>query len=255
MRKLAGGAFLALALLACREQAATAPPGEAAEVHSPGEEAKAGSRRDVALLTSLPLVLGEGFSLEPARHPLTQALERRFAVTLVDGPEKLPPAGLLLAIQPQALTAERLVALDRWVREGGRILLLADPRLAWESARPLGDVGRPPVAFPDTGLLTRWGLRLDAPDEEGPAARTLAGGEVLTESPGSLHALPGSTCDTAGDRFVARCTLGRGQAIVVADADFVQASESSGADGPTGRNYEALVAELGALADSGGTRR
>lgn len=253
MRKAAGGALLALALLACREQQA-APAGVSAEDAPRNEAANAAVRPGVALLTSLPLVLAESFSLEPARHPLTDALERRFTLTLVDGPEKLAPGGLLLAIQPQALTAERLVALDRWVREGGRILLLADPRLTWESERPLGDVGRPPVAFPDTGLLTRWGLRLDAPDETGPSVRTLAGGKVLSASPGSLHALPGSTCDISGDRFVARCAIGRGRAIVVADADLVQAGVPSGLDGPTERNHEALLAELGALADSGGTR-
>ena len=59
------------------------------------------------------------------------------------------PGGLLLAAQPQALTAERLVALDDWVRAGGRLVLLADPSLRWESSRPLGDRFRPPYAFPD----------------------------------------------------------------------------------------------------------
>ena len=75
---------------------------------------------------------------------------------------------MLLAAQPRALPAEELVALDAWVRRGGRLLLLADPMLEWPSERPLGDRLRPPALFADTGLLQHWGLRLDAPDERGP---------------------------------------------------------------------------------------
>ena len=70
---------------------------------------------------------------------------------------------------PLAQTAENLVALDAWVRGGGRVLLLADPMLEWPSKRPLGDPLRPPPMFMDTGLLAHWGLRLDAPDERGPS--------------------------------------------------------------------------------------
>ena len=60
--------------------------------------------------------------------------------------------------QPLAQPAEDLVALDDWVRGGGRVLLLADPMLEWPSKRPLGDPLRPPPMFMDTGLLAHWGL-------------------------------------------------------------------------------------------------
>ena len=46
---------------------------------------------------------------------------------------------------PLAQPAEDLVALDDWVRGGGRVLLLADPMLEWPSKRPLGDPLRPPA--------------------------------------------------------------------------------------------------------------
>jgi hypothetical protein len=197
-------------------------------------------------LTSLPLVFGEGFALDAAKHPLTARLEQDFEVRLVDGPEQLRPGGLLLAVQPQALTAERLVALDRWVREGGRMLLLADPRLTWEGTGPLGDKFRPPFTYPDTGLLGHWGLALSA-GESGPALRRLGGGEVLTGSPGLLSAGSGRACRLSGDDLVARCALGRGQAVVVADADLVQVGVPGGLDGPTERNHNALAAELHAL--------
>lgn len=232
-------ALLALLTTACREQ--DSPPSQNPQ---PVER-----KQGLALLTSLPLAFAEGFSLDAPPHPAMQRLERDFSVRLVDGPEDLAEGGLLLAAQPQALTAERLVALDDWVRKGGRILLLADPRLVWESERPLGDRLRPPMAYPDTGLLRHWGLLLEAPEEGGPAVRRLGGMDVLTGSPGTLTAEKDSSCEVAPDGLVARCDLGKGQAVVVADADFVQAGVRGGLDGPTERNHDALVAELGTLAD------
>ena len=137
---------LALALVGCAQKGGSPPNSD---------------KPELALLTSLPIVFSESFGLDAPPNPLLKALEDDYAVRPVDGPEQLTPLGLLLAIQPQALTAERLVALDRWVREGGRLVLLADPQLDWESSRPLGDRFRPPYAFPDTGLLTHWGLALE----------------------------------------------------------------------------------------------
>lgn len=228
-------AAAALALAACRGEQPAAPPA--------GPEGKP----ELHLLTSLPLAFGEGFVLDAPKHPALAALEQHFAVTLVDGPEALPPGGLLLAVQPQALTAERLVALDRWVRQGGRLLLLADPRLVWDSSRPLGDRFRPPYAFPDTGLLQHWGLQLGVdPAASGPALRQLGRREVLTASPGRLSS-SGRACAFSADSLVARCQIGRGHAVVVADADLVQAGVEGGLDGPTGNNHPALVAELQAL--------
>ena len=219
MRRAIAGVGAALLLLACHEQPKQPEPA-------------AGPRPTLHLLTSLPLLFGEGFALDAPRHPLMERLERDFEVRLIDGPEELPPGGLLLAAQPQALTAERLVALDAWVRSGGRLVLLADPMFESESGRPLGDKARPPYAFPDTGLLLHWGLSL-AGGNPGPAQRRLGGEEVLTGSPGALKSRAGSPCTVSADALVARCVIGKGRAVVVADADFVQA--------------DALVAELKAL--------
>ena len=112
------------------------------------------------------------------------------------------------------------VALDRWVRGGGRVLLLADPRLEWPSQAPLGSVLRPPYAFADTGLLGHWGLRLDLPATLGPAERRVAGRTVITVSPGTL-VQTGGGCHVDRAGFIARCAIGRGVAIVIADADFI----------------------------------
>ncbi len=191
------------------------------------------------LLTSLPLVFGEQFSLEGGGSPALKALETRYRVVPISVTDAadLRKGRLLLMAHPLAQTAENLVALDRWVRGGGRVLLLADPMLEWPSERPLGDPLRPPPMFMDTGLLGHWGLRLDAPEEAGPKQGRVGGHEVLTASPGSLH----GGCRISSDRLVARCDIGKGKAVIVADADWLDVESL---DGPTGDNLDALLAEL-----------
>jgi len=207
----------------------------------------AATRRPLALLTGLPLAFGEGFRLNAPKHPLMARLERDYRVELIDGPEQLGRTKLLLAAQPRALTAERLVALDRWVRGGGRLLLLADPQLNWPTDLPLGDPQRPPYEFADTGMLRHWGLQLNSPTRSGPVMGRLAGREILTASSGTLHGT-GVECAVEAAGLVARCRLGRGRATVIADADFVQVGVPGGLDGPTENNLEALLAELDGLA-------
>jgi hypothetical protein len=228
----AGVIVLALALLgSCREASPARVPDE--------------RKPELFLLTPLPLVWSEGFGLEQAGSPALKALEARYQVTPVDLPSKLPEGALLLAAQPRALPAEELVALDAWVRRGGRLLLLADPLLEWQSELPLGDPRRPPMAFSDTGLLQHWGLRLDAPDERGPKQLTLAARPVLTSSPGTLTRIAGG-CVPSDRGLRARCPIGAGVAVVIADVDFLNLGRW-GLDGPTDGNLPALMSQLAAL--------
>ena len=194
------------------------------------------------LLTSLPLVFGEGFSLQGNGSPALKALQTRYRVVPISvaDPPELGRARLLLMAHPLAQPAEDLVALDRWVRGGGRLLLLADPMLEWPSKRPLGDLLRPPPMFMDTGLLAHWGLRLDLPDEAGPRAGKLGGFQVLTDSPGQLF----GRCAISADRLVAHCNVGRGRVTVVADADFLDTAQL----GPGAKhNLDGLLEELAML--------
>jgi hypothetical protein len=228
----AGLVALALALLAsCRD----ASPARAPEELKP----------ELLLLTPLPLVWNEGFGLEQPGSPALKALEAGYRVTPVDLPSKLPEGALLLAAQPRALPAEELVALDAWLRRGGRLVLLADPMLEWRSELPLGDPRRPPMAFPDTGLLRHWGLRLDAPEERGPKQLSLAAKPVLTSSPGTLTRIAGP-CALSDRGLMARCPIGAGVAIVIADADFLNLG-AGGLDGPIDNNLPALMSQLAAL--------
>ena len=201
-----------------------------------------GERPTLLLLTSLPLMFGEGFSLQDTGSPAMKALAARYRVVPISVADtaELKKGRLLLMAHPLAQPAEDLVALDEWVRGGGRVLLLADPMLEWPSERPLGDPMRPPSMFMDTGLLSHWGLRLDTPDGSGIAWEKLAGFDIVTRSPGRLS----GSCDIARDGFVARCRIGEGEAIVVADADFLDARGL----GPEARhNIDALIAELASL--------
>ena len=199
-------------------------------------------RPTLLLLTSLPLVFGEDFSLQNNGSPALAALQTRYRVvpiSVADASE-LARGRLLLMAQPLAQPAEDLVALDDWVRRGGRVLLLADPALEWPSSRPLGDLLRPSPMFMDTGLLAHWGLRLDGPDERGPARRKLDGFDVLTVSPGALS----GRCQVSADALVARCRLGKGRTTVVADADLLDTANL----GPkAAHNLDGVLAELAML--------
>jgi len=202
----------------------------------------ASERPTLLLVTSLPLMFGEGFSLQQTGSSAVKALETRYRVVPISvaDPADLGMGRLLLMAHPPAQPAEDLVALDQWVRGGGRVLLLADPMLEWPSERPVGDPLRPPPIFMDTGLLAHWGLRLDAPEERGAVRKELGGFDVITASPGRLF----GKCEISEDRMVARCTLGKGRATIVADADILDMPHlGAGA----GHNFDAVLAELARL--------
>jgi hypothetical protein len=202
----------------------------------------AAQRPPLLLLTSLPLVFGEDFSLQGGGSAALKALDTRYRVipiSVTDAAD-LRKGRLLLMAQPLAQPAEDLVVLDQWVRGGGRLLLLADPLLEWPSSRPLGDPLRPPPMFMDTGLLGHWGLRLDAPDERGPKRGKLGGFDVLTLSPGSLF----GGCSISSDRLVAHCRIGRGSATVVADADLLDTRDLGAS---AAHNLDGLLSELARL--------
>jgi hypothetical protein len=200
-------------------------------------------RPKLMLLTSLPLIFPERLSLESGGSPALDALESRYSVEPIGVADarSLATGRLLLMAHPLAQPAAALVDLDRWVRNGGRVLLLADPRLDWPSELPLGHPHRPPPNFADTGLLGHWGLRLDAPEKAGPDERTIDGRRIRLSSPGALI----GGCRIAGDGLVARCSIGKGRATVVADSDLLRPVGASRAE--IDSNLQFLLAELARL--------
>ena len=197
-------------------------------------------RPALMMVTSLPLIFPEEFGLNNFGSPTLEALESRYKVEPIGvaDAQSLEQGDLLLMAHPLAQPAEALVELDSWVRQGGRVLILADPRLDWPSERPLGDLHRPPPYYADTGLLGHWGLRLDAPEEPGPQEHVVDGRRVRTGSPGSLS----GSCETLGEGLVARCSIGRGRATVIADADLLQPAGASPEQAES--NLQFLLSEL-----------
>lgn len=200
------------------------------------------ARPTLLLLTSLPLMFGEHFSLNQNGSPALAALQTRYRVVPISvaDPVELAKGRLLLMAHPLAQPAEDLVALDKWVRRGGHVLLMADPMLEWPSERPLGDPLRPPPMFMDTGLLAHWGLHLDPPKARGQRRRELGGFEVTTMSPGRLS----GGCRISADQLVAHCAIGKGEAVVVADADVL---DSAALGHGAAHNLDGVLAELDSL--------
>ena len=204
-------------------------------------------RPTLALLTSLPLIFGESFSLDSGGSPALTRIEQRYNVLPIGVADAGSLAGqrFLLMAHPRAQPAAALVDLDHWVRGGGRLLLLADPRLAWDSSRPIGDALRPPPGFADTGLLAHWGLVLDGAQADGPALSTNGEVTIETVAPGRLRS--SGSCLLAGEGFVAHCRIGKGVVTVIADADFLNVGSSEGRAGPVTRNLDLLLDELNRL--------
>ena len=229
MKRAAAAVAVLLALAGCRPDA--------------GEEQP---KPDLYVLTSLPLVFDEGFSLGQANGEAATFLREHYQLHAIDLPTQLPPGAVLLAAQPRALPAEELVALDAWVRGGGKLLLLADPMLEWPSERAPGDRLRPPVSFADTGLLAHWGLRLDAPDRRGLRHFPSEMANVDTLSPGKIVKLGGGCFDDP-DGISASCQLGRGEVLIIADADWLNVTGIREAGGNPDENLVVLDLQLTGL--------
>ncbi|MCK0533498.1 Gldg family protein [Sphingobium agri] len=213
-RKWTGLAFCAAALFSCWLAREAPLP----ETPSP--------RPKLAVISALPLFWKEGEAGFGARSdaPIVTLLRRRFDVQAVDSPlgPAMRDANALLLAQPRVFSPAELVVLDNWVRNGGHVLLLADPLLRWPSSLPLGDRRRPPAVSMIGPLLNHWGLALLPPVAVAEERRILEDGRVLTTMGSSGFALqPGTSCHIEEEGLAARCAIGRGNAVLVADADLI----------------------------------
>lgn len=186
------------------------------------------ARPILPILTGLPLFWGEGpvgsvLQLLSVRSSLLMEIEGRYLVEAVDtfDADHFAQRQLLLAIQPASLPAEEFVALDAWIRRGGRALIFADPDLVWPTGFAVGDRRRPPASTLLDPLFKHWGLRLvgkrTAPQR---VAAEIDGITVTMINPGVWHRSMGG-CAVAESGHVATCLLGKGQVILIADADML----------------------------------
>jgi hypothetical protein len=185
----------------------------------------------LGLLTSLPIYWAESDSITETleggapTHWVRSALEADYVLLPIDTLDSEYLGGLdrLILAQPRPLAPAENVALDDWVRGGGRLLLFADPLLTEHSRFMLGDKRRPQDVVVLSPILRRWGLELEFDEDEPDAGRLIRfeGAAVPVRLPGRLREVtPGAAakCGVESESVVARCIIGQGRVLVVADA-------------------------------------
>lgn len=224
----------------------------------------AAERPRLAVLTSLPIVWGEATSGGPEGFaaaldgrgrsaPALAALERRFAVSMLDAidlralPKPTDRDAVLMLAHPAALSPAELVALDGWIRQGGNALILADGLLVWEPPFAIGDPRNPPVTSLLTPMLDHWGLELALSSLQEKSITPIwdDGKPLLLPASGYFverREADGVSCSIAHGGVRVDCAVGKGKAILLSDADMLQenywlasstiAKESAGATGP-----------------------
>ncbi len=147
---------------------------------------------------------------------------------------------ILLLVQPRPLSPQENVALDDWVRAGGRVVLFVDPMLTQHSRFAPGDPRRPEDIAMLSPILARWGLELRYDEAQDPAPRViaLAEGSLPVRLAGhfgisgkSGEVLPGDACALEAGGVLARCRIGFGHVVAIADAAVFERSDGGDAAG------------------------
>lgn len=207
----------------------------------------------LALMTDLPLIWGAGTPqdvLGGASPPpaILNALTRSGRLSPMDiiDPALLQGVDVLVLAQPRALRPAELTRFDDWVRNGGRALIFVDPALHW--ARDLPPQSRRPPSVSLLGpLLDHWGLGIRPGASgfrmiSGPPGTLFGARRIGVGDPGILWAKT-RDCRISGQGLIAQCRIGRGRAIIIADADLLR-DESWVGPGPMG------AARAGRIADN-----
>lgn len=231
-----------------------------------GDSVAPRSGRPIGLYTSLPIVWGESGDIrellasERPRHWALAALSSAGPVIPLDaladgtGSLPLPRDALLVLAQPRPLGPQENVALDHWVRAGGRVLLFADPMLTAPTGYALGDPRRPQDTVLLSPILSRWGLRLEFDEMQPSGERRVetALGAIPANLPGRFR-VPGNfgengekqgrepftgnsgikgkagdapgTCMLEAEGLIARCRVEKGRVLAVSDASILEDSD------------------------------
>lgn len=185
------------------------------------------------LMSSISLQWGEASIGDIAKgeakaSPLFGHLAKANKLLPIDDFQRLgkPGSSPMLLIQPRALAPRELVELDAWVRGGGSAIIFADPALDWPSDLPLGDQRRPLFTSLLTPMFKHWGLELALPVSEsaGEAAVKVGAYPLHLKSPGIWLPSEGdraASCSIRQDQLLAFCKVGKGRALLIADADLL----------------------------------
>lgn len=222
-----------LALAGCKAEGGAGASGRSGD----------GAGQDLGLYTSLPILWGESDDIrdllggETPQHWALAAPGPGASLVPLDsladakGALPLPQRSVLLIVQPRPLTPQENVALDNWVRAGGRVLLFGDPMLTAPSIFALGDARRPQDVVMLSPILAHWGLVLEFDESQEPGERPvdLPEGAVPVNLPGrfrltgnSGNTAPSCSLEAAG--FLADCRIGAGRVVAMADAALFEES-------------------------------
>lgn len=226
--------------------------------------------RRIGLSTSLPILWAESDDIRDLlasgapRSWADDALAEQGEVVPLDrlvdarGQLPLPFDSLLVMAQPRALSPQENLALDSWVRAGGRLLLFVDPMLTQPSRYALGDPRRPQAMAMLSPILAHWGLELryDPWVQPGERAVPFAKSVLPVNLPGHFRLLgisgdsnaprgnrgmgmrgdgsegangANAACMLESSGILAGCRIGKGRVLAVADAAlFEDAVEPEG---------------------------
>lgn len=219
---LLGG--LLSALILCCVAAGAMPAFRAATASAP----PAGPPEPLAIHTALDLYWGQSRTLA--------TLDKAFEIDRLDllSPQNLGMHDRLLLAQPRLLKPEELVALDQWVRDGGRAVILADPLLVWPTDLASGDRRRPPVTSLLDPLLAHWGLTLEPALDTAAQRQFVDNGRLLIMSAASRFTIRHSDfarCQKVGNGWSVTCRIGKGKVRLIADADMLNERTWQAPDG------------------------
>lgn len=194
---------------------------------APVPKEAAEERAELAIMSTLPIYWGEAanfgdiLSNDSKSGWVRGVLERRFRLTPVDTLDEAALWGMdfLLLAQPRALSGEENVALDAWVRRGGRLLLFADPMLTAHAHFPIGDKRRPQDVILLSPILTHWGLMLNFDEDQAAGEKLVTVGDasIPVDLAGAITLEPSSPCMITA-AVLARCSIGKGRVTMLADA-------------------------------------
>lgn len=264
-------AWIAVALAAGCSPAPSADTGGAQATQPAPPLVPAMPRMRVLLMSSLPLVHGDGVDMaamlagQSDPHPLHEDLASAHDLVVADAldADVLADTDLAILLQPRALPPQALVALDAYVRRGGRLLLFTDPMLEWHGGKGLGDPLGPERIGMLSPLLSHWGLAMVDPELKSvivrPSGAMLVHPGVFVVQQGKngpgkngLGKIgPGKNGDAAcrieTGGAVAHCRAGQGRATLVADADLLDPAiiNQSAESGQANRRFvSGLIADL-----------
>ena len=203
----------------------------------------------VGLFSTLPIYWGEGDMAEildgsNSRDWVRDIIEQRFDIEPLDTVESDAIDGLdrIIMAQPRPLAPSENVALDNWVRAGGRLLIFADPLLTRHSDFALGDRRRPQDVVLLSPILTRWGLELRFDDAQPSEERLISasGNQYPVNLAGQFVATGDGKCTISEAGLFAWCSVGNGRVTLMADAAILDSEETAA----TSAQRQVLLATL-----------